>query len=131
MANKVAIVTGASTGIGLELAKLAAADGYDLLVVADTPMVDATSALQGSGVDVQSIEADLSTFEGVDRLLAAASSRPVDALFANAGHGPSAARSSNSGLPTGATSSTPTSRARSTLSRKWRRTWSCATRDAS
>ncbi len=85
MANKFAIVTGASTGIGLELAKLAAADGYDLLIVADTPLVDATSAI--SGVDVQTVEVDLSTFEGVDRLLAAANGRSVDALFANAGHG--------------------------------------------
>ena len=82
-----AIVTGASSGIGLELARLAAADGYDLLVVADTPLVDAAAALRGTGVDVQTVEADLSTFEGVDRLLAAAGERPVDALFANAGHG--------------------------------------------
>ena len=87
MADKFAIVTGASTGIGLELAKLAAADGYDLLIVADTPLVDATSALTGLGVDVRSVEADLSSFEGVDRLLSAAAGRPVDALFANAGHG--------------------------------------------
>ena len=87
MADKFAIVTGASSGIGLELAKLAAADGHDLLIVADTPLVDATSALTGMGVDVRSVEADLSAFEGVDRLLSAADGRPVDALFANAGHG--------------------------------------------
>ena len=84
---KFAIVTGASTGIGLELAKLAAKDGYDLLVAADTPLVDASRELQGLGVEVRNVETDLSTFEGVDRLLAAAGGRQVDALFANAGHG--------------------------------------------
>jgi short-subunit dehydrogenase len=85
--RKFAIVTGASTGIGLELAKLAAQDGYDLVVAADTPLVDASRELQGYGVEVRNVETDLSTFEGVDRLLAAAGGRPVDALFANAGHG--------------------------------------------
>lgn len=85
--RRFAIVTGASTGIGLELAKLAAKDGYDLLVAADTPLVDASRELQGLGVEVRNIETDLSSFEGVDRLLAAAGGREVDALFANAGHG--------------------------------------------
>ena len=85
--RKFAIVTGASTGIGLELAKLAAKDGYDLLVAADTPLVDASRELQGLGVEVRNVETDLSTFDGVDRLLAAAGGRQVDALFANAGHG--------------------------------------------
>ncbi|SFJ05567.1 Short-chain dehydrogenase [Sphingomonas sp. NFR04] len=87
MANKFAIVTGASSGIGLELARLAARDGYDLLVVADTPLVDAAAALKGEGVEVQSVETDLSTIEGVDRLLSAAGGRRVDLLCANAGHG--------------------------------------------
>lgn len=87
MGMKFAIITGASTGIGLELAKLAAADGYDLLVVADTPFVDASAGLQNAGADVQTLEVDLSTVEGVDRLLDAAGGRQVDLLCANAGHG--------------------------------------------
>jgi short-subunit dehydrogenase len=85
--NGFAIVTGASSGIGLELAKLAAQDGHDLLVVADTPLIAASQELQSLGVQVQSVEADLSSFEGVDRLIAAAGDRPIDLLFANAGHG--------------------------------------------
>jgi short-subunit dehydrogenase len=87
MANKFAIVTGASSGIGLELARLAAKDGYDLLVVADEPLVDASAALKDLGVAVSSVEADLATEEGVSRLLAAAGGRQVDVLVANAGHG--------------------------------------------
>ena len=60
MADKFAIITGASTGIGFELATLAAKDGYDLLVVADEPLIDAAAAdFQQFGTDVQSVEADL------------------------------------------------------------------------
>ena len=84
MPNKFAIITGASTGIGDELAKLAAKDGYELLLVADTPFVDASAGLAGT---VETLETDLSTIEGVDRLLDAARGRQVDLLCANAGHG--------------------------------------------
>ncbi|UZK70096.1 SDR family NAD(P)-dependent oxidoreductase [Sphingomonas sp. S1-29] len=88
MANKLAVITGASTGIGLELAKIAADEGYDLLVVADEPQIDAAAGeLRGRGVDVESVEADLATFEGNDALLAATNGRPVDILIANAGRG--------------------------------------------
>jgi uncharacterized protein len=87
MADKLAIVTGASSGIGLELAKLAARDGYDLVVAADTPLVDVSGELAGLGVEVTNVAVDLSTWEGVDRLLDAVGGRTVDALFANAGHG--------------------------------------------
>ncbi len=86
--NKFAIVTGASTGIGFELASLAAEAGYDLLVVADEPLIDSAAAdFRTHGVSVESVEADLSSFEGVDRLLAAANGRKVDVLCANAGIG--------------------------------------------
>ena len=49
--RKLAIVTGASSGIGLEIAKLAAQDGYDLIVAADTPFVEAGPALKDFGVE--------------------------------------------------------------------------------
>lgn len=86
MADKLAIITGASTGIGFELASIAAEEGYDLIVVADEPLIDAAAAdFRGHGVEVISVEADLSTFQGVDRLLAAAEGRQIDILCANAG----------------------------------------------
>ncbi|RYG86033.1 MAG: SDR family NAD(P)-dependent oxidoreductase [Alphaproteobacteria bacterium] len=88
MSNKLAIVTGASTGIGYELAKLAAQDGYDLIVVADEPQIRGVADEFGHyDVTVESVEADLSGIEGVDRLLAAAAGRPIDVLVANAGVG--------------------------------------------
>jgi short-subunit dehydrogenase len=85
--HKLAIVTGASSGIGLEIAKLAAQDGYDLIVAADTPFVEAGPALKDFGVDVQEVEGDLATQRGLDQLLDAISGREVDVLVANAGHG--------------------------------------------
>jgi short-subunit dehydrogenase len=85
--RKLAIVTGASSGIGLEIAKLAAADGYDLIVAADTPFVEAGPALSDFGVQVDELEADLSTKQGVEQLLAKIGDRPVEVLVANAGHG--------------------------------------------
>jgi short-subunit dehydrogenase len=85
--RKLAIITGASSGIGLELAKLAAKDGYDLLVAADTPFVDAGAGLQDFDVDVQALQMDLSTQQGVDELLKMVDGRAVDVLVANAGHG--------------------------------------------
>lgn len=88
MADKFAIITGASTGIGFELATLAAKDGYDILVVADEPLIDAAARdFEQFGTEVRSVEADLSTFEGVDRLLDAAQGRRIDLLCANAGRG--------------------------------------------
>jgi uncharacterized protein len=88
MASRLAIVTGASTGIGFELAHLAAKDGYDLIVVADEPLIDASAAdFRQYGTQVQSVEADLATLEGVDRLLGAAGGRQIDLLCANAGRG--------------------------------------------
>ena len=90
MAGQLAIVTGASTGIGFELARLCAREGYDLLIAADEPEIhDAAQKLRdetGRGA-IEALHVDLATTEGVDQLYAAAKGRPVNVLMANAGRG--------------------------------------------
>jgi uncharacterized protein len=86
--SKLAIVTGASTGIGRALAACAAAARYDLILVADEPLIHAAAADLGThDVRIDAVEADLSSPEGIDRLLTAANGRPIDVLCANAGTG--------------------------------------------
>jgi short-subunit dehydrogenase len=88
MNTKFAIVTGASSGIGRELAIIAAQDGHDLLLAADTPGLNTVAELcRAAGAAVDTLEVDLATQDGVDQLYAAAQGRAIDALFANAGHG--------------------------------------------
>src|SRR5690349_4458694 len=83
-----AMVTGASAGIGYELAICCAKEGFDLLVVADEPKIhDAAEQFRNYGVEVEAVEADLATLEGVDKFYDAARGRTVEALLANAGHG--------------------------------------------
>lgn len=84
------VVTGASSGIGLELARIAAQNGSDLLIVSDGPDIgDAARQLQALGVQVIAVQADLATTDGVDELYdrVREAGRPVDALYANAGRG--------------------------------------------
>jgi short-subunit dehydrogenase len=81
-------VTGASSGIGLELARLCAREGFDLLVAADSPEIQAAAEVfRGLGAQTTAVEVDLARTEGVDRLCDATEGRAVDALLANAGHG--------------------------------------------
>ncbi len=83
-----AVVTGASAGIGYELARLCAENGHDLVIAADQPKIeDAAADFRKLGARVDAVQADLATLEGVNRLVAAIKDRPVDALLANAGHG--------------------------------------------
>jgi short-subunit dehydrogenase len=90
MANQLAVVTGASSGIGFELAKVLAGKGYDLIVAAESERLDAAvSELNGTGVSVQAVRANLADKEGVDTLWKAieATGRPVDVACINAGVG--------------------------------------------
>jgi short-subunit dehydrogenase len=88
MAKPFAIVTGASSGIGYELAARCAREGFDLLVAADSPdITSAAETFRYLGAAVQAVPVDLATMEGVEQLYAACEGRAVDALLANAGHG--------------------------------------------
>jgi uncharacterized protein len=83
-----AVVTGASSGIGLAFAKHCAAGGHDLLLVARDEARLAVAASQISsefGVECRTLSADLSTAAGVDAVIAAVADVDVDVLVANAG----------------------------------------------
>ncbi len=86
--RQLAVVTGASSGIGYELAELCAKDGFDLVIAADEPEIEeAAKQLERHGIKADWVECDLSQEEGVEELLDAVGRRHVDVLMANAGHG--------------------------------------------
>src|SRR5690348_3052111 len=80
-----AIVTGASSGIGLHLALEAASRGYDLILAADESLTDAESNVRSLGAQAESVVCDLATADGVEKLYSRARGRKIDALLANAG----------------------------------------------
>lgn len=85
-----AVVTGASSGIGFELAKVFAEEGFDLLITAEDEELDsAQRELNQLTASVESTREDLATEEGVQRLYERiqATGRPVDAIALNAGIG--------------------------------------------
>src|SRR3954453_6953913 len=85
-----AVVTGASSGIGFELAKVFAENGYDLLITAEDVEIEAAHReLNQLTASVECAQEDLSTEEGVQRLYdrIKATARPVDVLCLNAGIG--------------------------------------------
>jgi uncharacterized protein len=88
--RKLAVVTGASSGIGFELAKVFAEEGFDLLIAAeDAELVGAQESLKATGAEVQAHRVDLATEAGVIELYRHIQNtgRPVDALALNAGIG--------------------------------------------
>lgn len=86
--RKLAIVTGASSGIGLELARCCAEHNLDLLVVADElEICDVIESLQTFDVNVEPVVADLATKDGIGAVLEAVGNRPIEVLLANAGRG--------------------------------------------
>jgi uncharacterized protein len=89
-ARKFALVTGASSGIGLELAKQFVLHDFDLVVCAeDAAISQAAGALSASGASVTPVQVDLRTSDGVESLYSAATAvgRPLDAAALNAGVG--------------------------------------------
>jgi short-subunit dehydrogenase len=87
-ARNLAVVTGASTGIGLELARECAKNKFDLIIVANEVEIEsAADDLRREGGTVETVQADLATIEGVDALCGKIGGRPVAALLANAGRG--------------------------------------------
>jgi uncharacterized protein len=88
--GQLAVVTGASSGIGLELAKLFAGAGYDVIVAAeDGEIVTVAEGVEQSGVHAEAVQVDLATPAGVEELYRRiqAMGRPVDAIALNAGIG--------------------------------------------
>lgn len=78
-----AVVTGASSGIGYELAKQFAQNGFDLLVTATGASInEAAHAFEQLGVQVETVQADLATYDGVETLhnQIKATGRPVEAI---------------------------------------------------
>jgi short-subunit dehydrogenase len=87
--NTLAVITGASTGIGLELARLCADQDFELVIAADEPRINEAATELSQRTPCTAVECDLSTLEGVDKLISAieATGRPVEVLVANAGRG--------------------------------------------
>jgi short-subunit dehydrogenase len=88
--HALAVVTGASSGIGRELAKQFVANGFDVVVIAeDDRLADAAARLRSEGTNVIEVQADLSTYDGVEEAWSAIAEtgRAVDVLALNAGIG--------------------------------------------
>lgn len=97
-----ALVTGASSGIGRELAKEFARHGFDLVIAADDrpELADAARELAALGATVDAVDADLATDAGVDELWrrAEARGRPLAAAALNAGVGTGGAFATDTAL---------------------------------
>ncbi|MCW3038489.1 MAG: hypothetical protein JWM31_394 [Solirubrobacterales bacterium] len=92
-----AVVTGASSGIGFELARQFLEGGYDLIAVAEDTAIEGVRTLGGDGASIEAVQLDLATDNGVDELYRRIkqSGRPVAALALNAGIGAGGAFASN------------------------------------
>lgn len=90
MSRPLALVTGASSGIGRELARVFAEHDHDVVLTAEDDRLQSASAdIARTGTDVVVIRADLATPQGVAELISGVDrlGRNVDALALNAGVG--------------------------------------------
>jgi short-subunit dehydrogenase len=88
--RRLAAVTGASRGLGLELAKVFAQNNFDLVIAADSTAIrQVVPALEDLGAQVQAVQTDLATAAGVDRFYECLveQGRDIDAVAMNAGAG--------------------------------------------
>lgn len=89
-ARPLAVVTGASTGIGYHLARELASHGYDLVIAADGADIRTVAAeLETMGTAAEAVQTDLAKPSGVEELFRATqmAGRPVDVVVINAGVG--------------------------------------------
>ncbi|MET8633558.1 SDR family NAD(P)-dependent oxidoreductase [Streptomyces sp. NPDC004096] len=83
--SKLALVTGATSGIGKAFAERLAADGYDLIIVGRNKERLEEFAANHTGVNVRTVAADLSTDDGVDTVAEICAGEPLTMLVNNAG----------------------------------------------
>ncbi|MBE2316520.1 SDR family NAD(P)-dependent oxidoreductase [Solirubrobacter sp. CPCC 204708] len=89
-----ALVTGASSGIGYELAKQFANNGFDLVIAAEDDAINTV----GTELAAEAVQVDLATDEGVDELYGRIKGRKVDAIALNAGIGAGGAFATDTAL---------------------------------
>jgi uncharacterized protein len=89
-----AVVTGASNGIGYELARQFASNGFELIVAAEDARINDVA----TEFAAEAVQVDLATDEGVDELYGRLKGRKVDAIALNAGIGAGGAFATDTAL---------------------------------